>query len=112
MINMKFDMLLKQIKLNILILNFDLDLDSRLHECKKAKIRAAVISQSVSSIWIEFGMLLKLVGLMNAVPILSCLFSIQRREPYLCDFAEKKRTHTFTVGLCQHIYRPISFNLV
>ena len=42
------------------------------------------------SIWMEFGVLLRLVGLMKHLFILSLLITIQEREPYLCDFAEKK----------------------
>ena len=38
----------------------------------------------------EFGVLLKLVGLMNLILILSQSMYIQGRESYLRDFIEKK----------------------
>ena len=34
----------------------------------------------------EFGILLRIVAAMNLVCILSCLFNIQGREPFLHDF--------------------------
>ena len=81
-----------------------LDLRSRSQECETANISALIISQSSWSIWIEFGILLRLVqvvvGVMNHVLIWFCLFNIQRKEPYLCDLIKK-----FTCD------RPSSFKL-
>ena len=39
----------------------------------------------------EFGVLLRLVGVMNLILILSCPVSIQGREPYLHDCQKKKK---------------------
>ena len=52
-------------------------------------------------------MLLRLVGVMNLVLILSHLFSIQGREPYFDGFVEEANN----VGLYPGIYRPISIKL-
>ena len=52
---------------------------------------ATVISQRSQLIWMEYGILLRLVGLMNFTPILPCLISIQDREPYIANFTRKKR---------------------
>ena len=38
----------------------------------------------------ELGMILRLVGVMNILLILSCPFSMQGREPSLDDFIRKK----------------------
>ena len=43
-------------------------------------------------IWIEFGMLLRLVGVMSLILILSCPLNSQRIEPYLCDCLKKNPT--------------------
>ena len=37
----------------------------------------------------EFGLLLRLVGVMNLILILSCPFDIEGRELYLHDFVKK-----------------------
>ena len=61
----------------------------------------------------EFGILLRLVGLMNLTLILSHPFILQR-EPVFCDYVKKKKTKTakhettFNVGLCSDIYVTIS----
>ena len=47
----------------------------------------------------EFGILLRLVGMMNLILILSHPFSIQKIELY------------FTIGLHLDIYRPVYFKL-
>ena len=65
---------------------------------------AAMISQSFQSVWMEFGVLLRLVGVMNLI-LVSCLFNIQGREPSMCDFVKKKKKF----GLYSDIYRLISF---
>ena len=43
------------------------------------------------SIWMEFGRMLKDVGMMNFILIFSCPFNIPGREPHLCDFVFKKK---------------------
>ena len=53
----------------------------------------------------EFGIMLRLVGVMNLILIRSGPFSIQRREPYLSDFIKKT---TFSIDLYSDIYRLIS----
>ena len=68
----------------------DLALDSRIQERKKAKTSVPTISQSLQVIWMEFGMLLRLVSLMILILILSHPFNIQGRKPYLCGFVKKK----------------------
>ena len=77
------------------ILHFDtgltgLEFESRLQECEKAKTSTPIISQSFRSIWMEFGILLRLVGVMKLTLILCRPFSIQGRVPYLFDFVKKK----------------------
>ena len=62
-----------------------LDLQSRSEECEKAKASASIISQSFQSIWMEFGILLRLVSVMNLAPILSGLINIQGWS-LLCEF--------------------------
>ena len=54
----------------------------------------------------EVGILLRLLGSMYLILVLSCPFNIQGREPNLSAFTEKKK------GLYSDIYRPISFRLV
>ena len=64
----------------------DHDLDSRSHEF------LLQLSQSFYWIWIEYGILLKLVGLMNLILLLSPLINNHGSEPSLCDY----HTHTHT----------------
>ena len=52
----------------------DLNLDSRPKECEKAKRSASIICQSSQLIWIEFGKLLKVVGVINLTLTYSVLF--------------------------------------
>ena len=80
-------------------------LHSRSQECKKVSTFAAIISQSFQTICMEFGILLRLVGVMNVI-----LFNIQERESYFCDFVIKKPP-TFSVDFYSDIYWPISFKL-
>ena len=80
----------EHVDLNYLTLHFDtslidFDLDSGSHECKKAKTFHA----SFQSILMEFGIPLRLAGVMNSVLVLFRAFSMQRRQPYLCHFIEK-----------------------
>ena len=91
------------------ILHFDIsltDLDSRSKESKKAKA-APVISQTIQSNWMEFGILLRCVRVINLMLILSHSFNTQGKEPYLCDFFKEN----VNLGLCSDIYRPIFFKL-
>ena len=46
---------------------------------------------------------------MNLIFILSCLFNIQGKEPYLYDFIQKKKKKDFGFNL--DIYKPILSNL-
>ena len=61
----------------------------RSKECEKAKTSMAIISQIFQLILMEFSMLLRLVGIVNLIVILSRLYNIQGREPCLCDFDKK-----------------------
>ena len=60
--------------------------------------------KSFQLIWMEFGVLLRLVGAINL--ILSCPFDIQGREPDLCDVCFNKNQ---TLSLYSDIYRLICF---
>ena len=60
---------------------FDLDLDSRSQECKKAKASVAIISHNFQSVRMEFGILLRLVSVMNFILILFLPFNIQGKKP-------------------------------
>ena len=44
-----------------------LGLDSRSQECKKANLSAQIILQSFQSVWMEFGVLLSHVCVMNLI---------------------------------------------
>ena len=81
----------------------DLGHDSRSQKCEKANTSAAIISQTFQLIWMEFGVQLRLVGVMNLILVLSCPLSIQGRQPYLCDFVKMK----VRIGL----YSDIKFDL-
>ena len=54
----------------------------------------------------EFGTLMRLVGVMNLILILSYL---EGREPYIYDFAKKKKKKN--IGLYSDICRLIFFKL-
>ena len=60
-------------------------------------------------ILVEFAILLRLVGVMNLILILSHPFSIQGREPNSCDFIEKRKK--INVFLYSDIYGSVSFRL-
>ena len=62
----------------------DLDFHSRSQECKKTYVPS--ISLTFQSILMEFGILLKSVGLMNPILILSSPINIHWRELNLWDF--------------------------
>ena len=58
------------------------------HMCKKTGTSAPIVS-IFFPLWMELGVLLRLVGLMNLTIILSGPISVQGREPFLCDFISK-----------------------
>ena len=66
-----------------------------------------MILQSSQLIWMEFGILLKLVGLIDFMSVLSYVMDIRRRQPYLCDFIKKN----FITCLHLDIYGSVSFKL-
>ena len=45
--------------------------------------------EGFQSFWMEFGVLLRHVDLMNLILIVSCLSSSQEKEPYLVDSVKK-----------------------
>ena len=61
----------------------------------KATIFAPVISQSLESIWMELGLLIRLVGMMNLVFILSGPFSIQGENVTYMILLRKSLTLAF-----------------
>ena len=65
---------------------FDLDLHSRSQECENEITSAPIASQTFQSIWMEFCIRLRLVGVVNLILSLSRPFNFQGREPYLYDF--------------------------
>ena len=69
-------------------------------------IRANIL-HSFQLIWTEFGILLRLVGVMNLIFIASRQFSIHGRKPNCCNFVKNH----FNVGSNSDIYRSISFKL-
>ena len=72
-----------------------------------------VISQSCKWIWMEFGMLLRLYGLISLMFFLSrpVTVNIQRRESNLSDFVHTNK-HNNNVGVHADIDGPIPFTLV
>ena len=100
----KLSMMIDTIELYILILVWPLLWRSQ--ECKKAKDYLPIISQNFQSIWMEFGVLSRLVGVMNLILILSHLF---KGEDLTCmiSFSKKKKY----IGLYSDIYWPISCRL-
>ena len=91
----------------------DFDLDSRSQVCKKVKTFGPIVLQSFQSMWMGYGILLRLAGVLNLILILSCLLNIPGRQPCICDFVKKqkqkkKQSKTFKVRLFSVIYGPIS----
>ena len=84
----------------------NLDFDSRPQEYETAKTLEPYISQCSQSVWIEFGLVLRLVSQMNLIFLVFGLINIQGREPYIHKFIGNKK-----VGLHLNIYRLISFKL-
>ena len=73
---------------------------------RKQKTSAPIISHSFQLISKEFGILLRLVDVMNHILILYRPFTFQKREPYFYDFIKK-----VNVGLYSDNYRSICFKL-
>ena len=67
----------------------DLNLDSRSQECKKTRTHAPIITQSFQLIWMEFGVLLRSVSMMN-----SLIHSVFKGEnpTYMILFLKEKKT--------------------
>ena len=59
----------------------------------------------------EFGILLRLVHVMNLILILCCPFNIQGRETYLYDLVKKKKNATLTLACIQTFYQSIFIKL-
>ena len=77
----------------------DLDLDSVSKECDRAKLFTPTISQSFQWIWMEFGVLLRLVCVMSHMLILSHPFNIQGENPTYAILLNK----TLNIGLYSDI---------
>ena len=60
-------MMIATTELYILLLACDLDLDTKSQQWEKAKTWVPFISQILEWIWIEFDVLLRLVGLVNFI---------------------------------------------
>ena len=58
-----------------------------------------ILESSQSQDLLEFGLLLRFVGLMKVIIIVSYLIGIQGKEPFLGDFVKKN----VVVGLCCNI---------
>ena len=65
--------------------------------------------QSSNSTGMKLNILLRLVGLTNLILILAHLIDIQGREPYLCDFMNKKNNSN--AGFHSEIYQLMSVQL-
>ena len=83
----------------------DLDHDSRSQEWDKVKTSVPIISQSFQSIWMVFGLLLRLVCVLDLILISCHPFHIQEREPYWFDLRKNK------LVLYSDNNKPISFKL-
>ena len=68
---------------------------------RKQKTSVAASSQSFQSIWVDFGIQLRLVDVMNLLHILCRPINIKETETYLRDLIKKK---TFNFGLYLDIY--------
>ena len=86
----------------------DFDLDSRSQKCKKSKNFCSnyvtKFSITLSGIWY----IVEICWCLNVVLISSHSFTIQGREPYLCDLIKK----ICSIGVYSDIYGPMSFKLV
>ena len=81
-------------------------LDSRSQECEKAKTSAKIVSVFMSILYGMFSILLRFVGVMNLILILSCPICIRRRETYSREFVKN-----VNADLYLDIYESISFKL-
>ena len=91
----------------------DLDLGSRSQECEKAIAYAPIISQSFQSIWIEFGILLRLVDVKNLILLLSRPVNIQGRKCYLKSnvglYSDICGTNLFQTWYDGRDHKPLQF---
>ena len=67
----------------------DLDFNSRSQKCEKAKVSVAIFSQSFQLFKMECGILSRRVSMVNLIFSLFHPFSIQGKEPCLCDYEKK-----------------------
>ena len=88
----------------------DLDIDSRSQECEKAKTCVSIISQSLQLISVDFGILLRLVGVMKHILILPCPFTIHGRVYYLYEFIKKKKKTSALA--CLHTFSDFKLGLM
>ena len=77
------------------------------HRSGRKQTALRQLSHSFWSVWKEFGILLRLVGLFETNTHLYHWMSIQGREPYLCDLFKRR----ISVDLCMDIYGGIAFKL-
>ena len=90
----------------------DLSLDSRSQECEKAKTCAPIISQSFQSTWMEFSLLLRLVGVMNLILVFSWPFNKGENPTYMILFVWGFFMFlSLDIDLYSDIYRLVSFKL-
>ena len=70
-----------------------------------ARKQKLLCTNYLTKLWLQFGILLRLVGVLNHILILSHLFNIQGRESCMTDFVDRN----MNVGLYSDIYRHIFF---
>ena len=75
-----FKLMWWQILLNSTFWHVLIDLNSRSQGWKKANTSAPIISQSFESVWMEFAIVLRLVGLMNLIFIIIISYDQYSRE--------------------------------
>ena len=63
-----------------------------------------IIFQSFQAIWMEFGILLRLVDVMNLILNLCHPFNIQGKETYWCDFVFKKNAFACIQALTDQFF--------
>ena len=84
------------------------DLDSRSQECEKTKSSAPIISQSFQLVWMEFGLLLRLVGVMNLI-LIYFVHSVFKGENLTYLIVLEKNPNTLALACIKDIYILISF---
>ena len=62
---------------------------------KKQNLTHKFISESSYSVWMEFVTMLRLVGMMRLMIILSHVINIQRRERYVDDFHSRSQFFSY-----------------